>query len=62
MTKLLQYCAEHWAEFWQRPAPAEQPRPDTSYDEVSQQQIRRMNEYAANSLAKGNWVTDTLET
>ena len=35
------------------------PAPDTSYDEVPQEQIRRMNEHAKSAFAKGNWVTET---
>ncbi len=58
MTKLIQYCAEQWVGFW---SPAARPAPDTSYDEVPQEQIRRMNEHAKSAFAKGNWVTETLD-
>ena len=55
---IIQYCAEQWVGFW---SPAARPAPDTSYDEVPQEQIRRMNEHAKSAFAKGNWVTETLD-
>jgi hypothetical protein len=61
MTKLLQYCAEQWAEFWSPQTAANQPAPDTSYDEVPTRQIQRMNEHARSAFAEGNWLTETLE-
>ncbi|HEX4053021.1 MAG TPA: hypothetical protein VHX86_02025 [Tepidisphaeraceae bacterium] len=63
MTRLLQYCADQWVGFWSPQAvPSNQPPADISYDEVSPQQISRMNEHARDKFAKGNWVTETLET
>jgi|SwirhirootsSR3_FD_contig_21_44192926_length_275_multi_3_in_0_out_0_1 hypothetical protein len=60
MTKFLRFCQEQWGEFW-RPAPADKPPADTSYDEVSSEQIQRMNEHAKPDYSKGKWVTETLE-
>lgn len=60
MTKLLRYCQEQWADFWHSEIVA-QPPADTSYDEVSPEIIRRMNEHAKPDYSKGNWSTETLE-
>lgn len=42
------------------PQPVTPPPADTSYDEVSPEMIRRMNEHAKEDYSKGKWVTETL--
>ena len=44
------------------PTPVVRPPADTSYDEVSPEMIRRMNEHAKEDYSKGKWVTETLKT
>jgi len=44
------------------PPPTVRQSADTSYDEVSPEMIRRMNEHAKEDYSKAKWVTETLET